>query len=100
MLFTLVLLLALSLARAAAPVPQHEHEIDAYVDQHATTLFQEFARAQIAATHDQAPHKISDETVQYTANELLKRVATKDQREKVRYLTGMQRKVEVLKAGI
>jgi hypothetical protein len=101
MLFTIVLLLLVALARASAPVPpQNEHEIDSYVDTHGKTLFEEFARAQIASKHNREPHQVSDETVQHTAGAMFKRLATKGPAEKVRYLTGMQKKIEILKAGI
>ena len=100
MIFAIIALYILVVANAAEPVPQNENEIDAYVDTHGKTLFEEFARAQIASKHGRQSHQVSDETVQHTAGAMFKRLETKGPSEKVRYLTGMQKKVEILKAGI
>jgi len=101
-IFTAVVIVGalVAAARAIPNVPQNEHEIDNFVDQHGTTLFEQFARARISSDHKRAAHTIADETVQKTAQMVWKRVQLMDRAKKVNYLTGMQKKVAILEAGI
>lgn len=99
MIVALVLLVALALGADVPAVPQNDAHIDAFVANHGTPLLEDFARHSMASKVGRAAHAISDDAVQSTASQMLTRLHTKSAPEKVRYLTGMQKKLGVLKAG-
>ena len=98
-LIAVLLFIATALGASIPAVPQNEAHIDTFIATHGRPLFEDFTRTSMAAKTGRPVHTISDQTVASTANSMLSRLDQKSGAEKVKYLTGMQKKIDLLKAA-
>ena len=99
LLFLLALLALVARAANIPAVPQNEQHIDRFIADHGKPLLEDFARASIASKTQRPLDSVQREQIERTAHPMFQRLAQRSPTEKVRYLTGMQKKVEILRAG-